>query len=259
MSRLYKGITTSVENRIVRRYVLSPIVSWGLLLFGQLCYDGTNYPTMNLKSSYPLIGALLAALSAIALAAYVAWQITRPVQTATVGNSASLAVIGQIAIGGPFALTDHKGQSVTDANYRGKLMLVYFGYGFCPDICPTELQNIAVALDEMGSNAMAVQPIFITVDPERDTVPFLAEYVENFHSRLVGLTGSRLEIEKVATAYRVYHARANTSPDDEDYLVDHTGYVYLIGRDGLFLTMFRGGSDPKGMAQTIARYIDGSG
>ena len=227
------------------------------MLSGQLCYDGTNKPTMTLKPSYPLIGALLAALSAIALAAYVAWQVTRPVPAATVGDSASLAVAGQIAIGGPFALTDHKGQSVTDANYLGKLMLVYFGYGFCPDICPTELQNIAVALAEMGSKAMEVQPIFITVDPERDTVPFLAEYVENFHSRLVGLTGPRPEIEKVATAYRVYHTRSKTSSDDEDYLVDHTGYVYLIGRDGAFLTMFRGGSDPKKMAQTIASYIDG--
>ena len=211
------------------------------------------------RPSYPLIGAMLAALAAIALAAYVAWQVTRPVPVATVGSSASLAIAGQISIGGPFTLTDHKGRSVTDTDYRGKLMLVYFGYGFCPDICPTELQNIAVALDEMGSKSAEVQPIFITVDPERDTVAFLAEYVENFHDRLVGLTGPRPEIEKAATAYRVYHARAKTGPDDEDYLVDHTGYVYLMGRDGSFLTMFRGATDPKKMAQTIAGYIGGSG
>jgi len=209
------------------------------------------------KPSYLLIGAMLAALAAIALAAYVAWQVTRPKPIATVFGSPSLAISGQIAIGGPFALTDHKGQQVTDKHFRGKLMLVYFGYGFCPDICPTELQNIAIALDEMGHKALAVQPIFITVDPERDTVTYLAEYVKNFHSRLVGLTGPQPEIDKVVSAYRVYHARVKTGPDDDDYLVDHTGYVYLMGRDGSFLTMFRGGTVPKKIARTIAEFVGG--
>lgn len=198
---------------------------------------------------------MLAALAAIALAAYVAWQVTRPLPIATVGSSASVAIPVQVKIGGPFALTDQNGKRVTDADYRGKLMLVYFGYGFCPDICPTELQNIAVTLDEMGDKGADVQPIFITVDPERDTVEFMAEYVPNFHSRLVGLTGARREIEKTATSYRVYHARAKSGPDDDDYLVDHTGFVYLMGRDGSFLTMFRGATDPKKIAETIKGYI----
>ena len=211
------------------------------------------------KPSYLLIGAMLAALAAIALAAYVAWQVTRPKPIATVVGSPNLAISGQVAIGGPFALTDHQGQQVTDKHFRGKLMLVYFGYAFRPDICPTELQNIAIALDEMGHKALAVQPIFITVDPERDTVTYLAEYVKNFHSRLVGLTGPQPEIDKVVSAYRVYHARVKTGPDDVDYLVDHTGYVYLMGRDGSFLTMFRGGYDPKKIAQTIAGYVVGGG
>ena len=210
------------------------------------------------KPSYPLIGAMIAALAAIALAAYVAWQITRPQPIATVGSSVSVAVPGQIKIGGPFALIDHTGQPVTDADFRGKLMLVYFGYGFCPDICPTELQNIALSLDAMGASAAEVQPIFITVDPERDTVEFMAEYVVNFHKRLVGLTGPRPEIEKVATAYRVYHARAKTGSGDDDYLVDHTGFVYLMGRDGSFLTMFRGATDPEKIAQTIEGFIGGN-
>lgn len=219
----------------------------------------THIHAMISRPSYALIGAMLAALAAIALAAYVAWQVTRPVPVATVGSTASVAVPGAIQIGGSFALTDHNGGQVTDASYRGKLMLVYFGYGFCPDICPTELQNIAVALDEMGGKSSHVQPIFITVDPERDTVDFLAEYVAQFHARLVGLTGPRPEIEKAATAYRVYHSRAKTGPDDEDYLVDHSGFVYLMGRDGRFLTMFRGATDPRKIAQTIAGYIGESG
>jgi len=208
------------------------------------------------RPSYPLIGAMLAALAAIALAAYVAWQVTRPLPVARVGNSSSVAVPSQIQIGGPFALTDHNGNRVTDADFRGKLMLVYFGYAFCPDICPTELQNIAVALDEMGEDAAAVQPIFITVDPQRDTVAFLAEYVSNFHTRLVGLTGPQQEIDKVATAYRVYHAKVKTGSDDEDYTVDHSGFVYLMGRDGSFLTLFRGATDSKRIAETIAGYIE---
>ena len=207
------------------------------------------------RPSYPLIGAMLAALTAIALAAYVAWQVTRPLPIATVGDSTSVTIPAQIKIGGPFSLTDHHGKQVTDADFRGKLMLVYFGYGFCPEICPTELQNIAVALDEMGKYAVDVQPIFITVDPERDTVEFLADYVPHFHSRLVGLTGPRREIEKAATSYRVYHARAKTGSEDDDYLVDHSSFVYLMGRDGSFLTMFRGANDPK----KIARTIGGSG
>ncbi len=206
------------------------------------------------KPSYPLIGAMLAALAAIALAAYVAWQVTRPVPIATSGITRSVAVPAQIKIGGPFTLTDHEGKRVTDADYRGKLMLIYFGYGFCPDVCPTELQNIAVALDEMGDAAAAVQPIFITVDPERDTVDFLAEYVSNFHSRMVGLTGSSKEIDAAATLYRVYHAKVK-SGSDEDYLVDHSSFVYLMGRDGTFLTMFRGATDPKKIATIISDYL----
>lgn len=206
------------------------------------------------KPSYPLIGAMLAALAAIALAAYVAWQVTRPMPIATVGSSSSVAVPSQIKIGGPFTLTDHQGNRVSDEAYRGKLMLIYFGYGYCPDVCPTELQNMAVALDEMGEAGAEVLPIFITVDPERDTVDFMAEYVANFHSRMIGLTGGRDEVDAAATLYRVYHAKVK-SDSASDYLVDHSSFVYLMGRDGSFLTMFRGATDPQKIAKTIIDYL----
>lgn len=206
------------------------------------------------KPSYPLIGAMLAALAAIALAAYVAWQVTRPMPIATVGSSSSVAVPSQIKIGGPFTLTDHQGNRVSDEAYRGKLLLIYFGYGYCPDVCPTELQNMAVALDEMGEAGADVLPIFITVDPERDTVEFMAEYVANFHSRMIGLTGSREEVDAAATLYRVYHAKVKSS-SDSDYLVDHSSFVYLMGRDGKFLTMFRGATDPQKIAKAINDYL----
>ena len=213
---------------------------------------------MFTRPSYPLIGAMLAALAAIALAAFVAWQITRPTPIATVGKSASVAVPSNIGIGGPFSLTDQNGNPVRDTDFRGKFMLVYFGYGFCPDVCPTELQNIAAALDELGDKAKAVQPIFITVDPERDTPKFLADYVPSFYPRLIGLTGTREQIDKVAKEYRVYYAKVE-SDSAGDYLVDHTSYVYLMGRDGGFLTMFRNATDPKNMATTIAGYMGEKG
>jgi protein SCO1/2 len=120
---------------------------------------------------------------------------------------------------------------------------------------PTELQNIAVALDARGQDAAAVQPLFITVDPERDTVEFLADYVANFHPRLLGLTGQKAQTGAAAKAYRVYHARAD-GQSGAGYLVDHSAFTYLMSRDGAYLTMFRAGTDPQAMARTIASYID---
>ena len=113
---------------------------------------------------------------------------------------------------------------------------------------------MAVALDEMGEAGAEVLPIFITIDPERDTVEFMAEYVANFHSRMIGLTGSRDEVDAAATLYRVYHAKVN-SGSDSDYFVDHSSLVYLMGRDGNFLTVFRGATDPQKIAKTIADYL----
>jgi len=227
---------------------------------------------MQSKPSFPLIIAMLAALAAIALTAYAAWRMSRPAlegavgPNAVVGASRVVKVSPEIKIGGPFTLTDHTGKRVHDTDFRGRLMLVYFGYGYCPDVCPTELQNIAAALDMLGTDAKTVQPIFITVDPERDTVKFLAEYVPQFYPRLIGLTGTPAEIDAVAKEYRVYHARAKddvppakggTGKDAEsqDYLVDHSAFVYLMGRDGTYLTMFRPATDPRKIAQTLTAYL----
>ena len=111
-------------------------------------------------------------------------------------------------VGGPFALIDHTGTPRTDADFRGKLMLIYFGFTFCSDICPTDLQAIAGALDQLGAAGEAVQPLFITVDPEKDTPAQLKGYVALFHPRLIGLTGSPKQIRKVANDYKVYYAKA---------------------------------------------------
>ena len=114
-------------------------------------------------------------------------------------------------IGGPFALTDHTGKLRTDAEFRGKLLVIYFGYTYCPDICPADLTAISLALDRLDAAADAVQPIFITLDPERDTVERLAEYVTAFHPRLLGLTGAPNQIRQVATAYKTYYAKAENA------------------------------------------------
>ena len=116
---------------------------------------------------------------------------------------------GVALVGGPFELVSHKGQPVTDKDFRGKYMLVSFGYTYCPDVCPTELQVISAALDELGDKARDIQPIFITIDPERDTVAALAQYMQSFHPSYIGLTGSPEAIAKAAKAYRVYYAKSD--------------------------------------------------
>jgi protein SCO1/2 len=156
------------------------------------------------------------------------------------------------AIGGPFTLTDQHGKTRSDAEFRGKLMLIYFGYTYCPDVCPTELQTMAAALDRLGAEAEAVQPIFITVDPERDTPEQLAGYVENFHPRLLGLTGTPEQIAAAARAYRVYFAKAKQG-EGEPYLMDHSSIVYLMGSDGHYLGHFGPETSAEEMAATIAK------
>ena len=152
-------------------------------------------------------------------------------------------------VGGPFALTDQAGHARTDRDFRGRLMLVYFGFTFCPDVCPTDLQAIGLALDRLGPDGDQVQPIFITVDPERDTASHLADYVPMFHPRLIGLTGSADAIRKVADAYKVYYARV--PQDAGDYTVDHTAYIYLMYRDGNYLGFFPPGTSADRMVEII--------
>lgn len=154
-------------------------------------------------------------------------------------------------VGGPFELTDHTGKPRTNSDFRGHLMLVYFGFTYCPDICPTDLQAIGLTLDKLGADGDSVQPLFITVDPERDTAQHLAEYVPMFHPRLIGLTGSAEAIRKAADAYKVYYARVEASRDPADYTVDHTAYIYLMDREGNYLGFFPPGTSADRMVEII--------
>jgi cytochrome oxidase Cu insertion factor (SCO1/SenC/PrrC family) len=162
---------------------------------------------------------------------------------------------GRVPVGGPFELTDQAGHRRTDADFRGKLVVLYFGYTSCPDVCPTELQSISLALDQLGAAAEAVQPLFITVDPERDTPARLAGFIAAFHPRLIGLTGSPAEIRKTAIAYRTFFAK-NSIATAGDYSVDHSGFIYLVGKDGRYLGFLPPGLPPDAIADAIRARLE---
>lgn len=149
------------------------------------------------------------------------------------GNSTGLG------IGGAFTLQDGNGKPVTDRDFRGSYMLVYFGYTFCPDVCPTTLNAMADALDRLGPQAGKVKPVFITVDPRRDTPSVVKQYVAAFGQGIVGLTGTPEEIAKVAKAYRVYYAEHRTGPGPDDYAMDHSSVLYLMDPNGGFVAPMR--------------------
>lgn len=153
-----------------------------------------------------------------------------PIPTA---NEAAAALIG-----GPFRLTDQNGKTVTEADLRGHWSLVYFGYTFCPDVCPLALQHMTAALDDLGRDAAKIVPYFITVDPERDTQAVMAEYARHFHPSLRALTGTPAEVKAATDAFRVYAARQGGAAGATDYLMDHTSVVYILGPDGKYVSLF---------------------
>lgn len=153
-------------------------------------------------------------------------------------------------IGGPFALTDQNGTRRTNADFRGKLMLVYFGFTYCPDVCPTDLLQMALAVDQLEQAGEMVQLVFITVDPERDTPEHLKQYMPVFHPRFVGLTGDAIAIGAAARAYRVYYKKVEWG-DRSDYTVDHSAFIYLMGRNGEYLGFFPPGTSAERLAEII--------
>jgi protein SCO1/2 len=154
-------------------------------------------------------------------------------------------------VGGPFELIDQTGKLRSDRDFRGRLMLVYFGFTYCPDVCPTDLMAIGQALERLGPDADAVQPVFITLDPERDTAEHLAEYVPLFHPRLLGLTGSLDAIGTAADAYKVYFDKIPVGKEAGDYTIDHTSFIYLMDRDGKYLGFFPPGTPAERMVEII--------
>jgi cytochrome oxidase Cu insertion factor (SCO1/SenC/PrrC family) len=148
-------------------------------------------------------------------------------------SAGTVSVPAGVAIGGPFHLTDEKGHEVTDADYRGRWMLVFFGYTDCPDDCALTLQKMATALEKLGPLAERIAPLFITVDPARDTPARLASYLANFDTRIVGLTGDDEQIAATAKAYRVYYSPAEHEKSGAD-IVGHSTFIYLMNQTGEF-------------------------
>jgi len=153
-------------------------------------------------------------------------------------------------VGGPFELTDHTGRIRTERDFRGQLMLVYFGFTYCPDVCPTDLLQMALAVDQLGQAGDMVQPVFITVDPERDTPEHLKQYMPLFHPRFVGLTGDAIAIRAAASAYRVFYKKVEWG-DRSDYTVDHSAFIYLMGRDGEYLGFFPPGASAERLVEIL--------
>ncbi len=159
------------------------------------------------------------------------------------------------AIGGPFSLVGGDGQLVTERSFPGKYLLIYFGYTSCQDVCPTTLTSLAAALDGLGEKAEQVQPLFITVDPQRDTPAVVRQYASSFTPRLLGLTGSPGEVRKVAEAYRVTSVIHRGDRGAANYLVDHSSVIYLVGPDGRFIAPIRADGTGDAMAKAVAGHL----
>ena len=168
------------------------------------------------------------------------------VQTVSTGEA--------VKIGGPFSLTDQDGVIRSDKDYRGKYLLVFFGYTYCPDVCPTTLAVMKAALDMMGSRADRVVPLFITVDPKRDTPAKLKTYLSSFGPRFVGLTGNDAAIASVAKEYRVYY-KIRPPENGADYTVDHSGVVYLMDGNGDFVANYALDNSPDSIAQDVLKRL----
>jgi protein SCO1/2 len=188
---------------------------------------------------YAIIGLLLAVLL-LAAGAYLFLSGSQP---------------AALTVGGPFSLIDGDGKPVTDQTWRGKYMLVYFGYTYCPDVCPTTLTSVAAALDKLGPKADQIQPLFITVDPKRDTPAVVKQYAAAFTPRLIGLTGTPEQIAAAAKEYRVYYAEHRTGPGPDDYSMDHSSVLYLMGPDGRFIAPVRADQDGPEIAAALTKLM----
>jgi protein SCO1 len=159
------------------------------------------------------------------------------------------------AIGGPFTLQDGNGKSVTDRDFRGQYMLVYFGYTFCPDVCPTTLSAVADAMDKLGPTAGKVRTLFVTVDPARDTPPVVKQFAAAFGPHVTGLTGTPEEIANIAKEYHVYYAEHRTGSGPNDYSMDHSSILYLMDPKGDFVAPIRADQNGDEMAASLRKLM----
>ena len=161
---------------------------------------------------------------------------------------------GKAQVGRPFTLIDQFGKSRSLADFRGKFVLLYFGYTFCPDVCPTDLLQIANLIRSLGKDGDNFQPVFVTLDPQRDTQEFLRNYVAAFHPRFVALRGSEAEVRRVATSYKVYFEKVK-QPNSSTYFIDHTAFIFLLDREGKYVAFFPPGTSAGRMAVMVRELL----
>jgi cytochrome oxidase Cu insertion factor (SCO1/SenC/PrrC family) len=208
-------------------------------------------PRPSLRAFARAVATVGAALLATYAADRALAQATDPAKAARLMEN---LMWGRGHVGGPFELIDQTGRKRTDGDFHGKLLIVYFGYTYCPDVCPTDLMQIGLAIDKLGAAGALVQPLFISIDPERDTPSVLTDYVSMLNPRIVGLTGTPAQVRAVADAYKAYYAKIFPE-SGATYLMDHTGFIYLMGRSGEYLGFFPPGTSADRMVEIIRQHL----
>jgi protein SCO1/2 len=193
----------------------------------------------------PQFTYILASSAALLLAAVVVLTLLPRLQSPPQVQST-----GKALVGGPFTMVDHTGKTVTQDDYKGRMMLMYFGFTYCPDVCPTRLLTLTKVLKLLENDLDKVQPIFVTIDPERDTVDTMAQYVDHFHPNFVGLTGTTEQVADMAGAYKVAFYKVRDEKLSS-YLMDHTDIIYLMSGENEYLAHFSANSTAEEIAAGI--------
>lgn len=162
---------------------------------------------------------------------------------------------GEALVKAEFTLTDATGKTIKASDFRGRYLLVYFGFTHCPDICPTSLLLMSNVLGQLGSKGEKIQPLFITIDPERDTPKLVGTYVSHFNKRFVGLSGTPEQIKHAADSFKVFYSKVETKESALGYVVDHSGFIYLMGPDGEYITHFPATVSEQELTQGLTRYV----
>ena len=198
-----------------------------------------------LPSKPKLLTALVLLVAALAVALFMLKQ-----------NPSGPLSSGTALIGGPFTMVNQKGETVTEKSFEGHFTLYFFGYTFCPDVCPTELQVVAAALNALGPAAANITPVFVSIDPERDTPAIIGAYVANFDPRLQGLTGTPVQVAQMARAFHVFYQKVPDAKNLGNYGMDHSSILYLMGPDGKFVKHFSYSTDAKNLSEDLKKVLE---
>jgi protein SCO1/2 len=198
--------------------------------------------------------AAVAAALVVAVGLGATWYVTQSSGSDPFAQCRSSRVAGQADIGGPFELVNAEGRTVTDADVITEPTLIYFGYTFCPDVCPLDAARNADVIDVLAERGISATPVFISIDPERDTPEVMGDFAEILHDKMIGLTGSLDQVDAASKAYRTYYKRHDS--EDEFYLVDHSSLTYLVLPEVGFVDVFRRDLTAEVMADTVACFAE---